>query len=548
LSRRLTIVAYAVNGSGLGHLTRMLAILRWIKRLAPLAGVTPEIYLLTSSEACAMALEEGIAAFKIPSKTVIKNTDIPKENYLRLAKQWIWHSIGLIRPDILLVDTFPAGTFGELFQALDGPKAKVLIYRAVKEAFAKQEAISALLPLYDRILLPEEAGQPPREILPEISAKTKRVGPITLRSYEEMRPRADARKRLGIEGDELAIFLSAGGGGDPNAEKVLLSVIETLRSLSNIFLIVGGGPLYKGEIIRGKNITWLSGFFASEDFLGLDLGISAAGYNSFHELLHAGVPTIFYSQEKIADEQFRRVEAASQAGAAFSLPVSEQGTFEKETLLGLIEKLREEDTRKQMSEKARALVPKSAAREAAAQVLATLIPKRNIEEALQLGDHKFFTTLHKHQLSFVSALEVLSAFAPEEVLSASERRQLFFSLLQEISAQSLILFLSLYRKFSLPKSFSEAQEAVFSTSKIVSCLQVFRDERGALSLIKLLPIDKLLSLRTLSEELCRFLELLQKNGESLFRGMAILSQHLGPLSQERSLWAVLEHSCQELES
>lgn len=494
-----------------------------------------------------MALEEGIAAFKIPSKTVIKNTDIPKENYLRLAKQWIWHSIGLIRPDILLVDTFPAGTFGELFQALDGPKAKVLIYRAVKEAFAKQEAISALLPLYDRVLLPEEAGQAPREILPEIAAKTKRVGPITLRSIEELRPRAEARKRLGVDEDSLAVFISAGGGGDPNAEKVLLSVIETLRTL-DLHLVVGGGPLYQGEVVRGKNITWLSGFFASEDFLGLDLGISAAGYNSFHELLHAGVPTIFYSQEKIADEQFRRVDAATQAGAAFSLPVSEQGSFDKELLLGLIEKLRDPATRKLMSEKARSLAPKSAARDAAAQVLATLVPKRNIDEALQLGDHKFFATLEKYQLSFANALEVITAFAPEEALSASERRQLFFSLLQEISPQSLVLFLSLYRRFVLPKNFIEAQESIQSASKIVAALQAFRDERGALSFIKLLPVDKLLSVSTLSGELCRFLALLQENGESLFRGMAILSQHMGPLSQESSPLAVLKLSCQELEA
>ena len=545
MSRRLTVVAYAVNGSGLGHLTRMLAILRWIKRLGPLAGVTPEIYLLTSSEACAMALEEGIAAFKIPSKTVIKNTDIPKENYLRLAKQWIWHSIGLIRPDILLIDTFPAGTFGELFQALDGPKAKVLIYRAVKEAFAKQEAIAALLPLYDRILLPEEAGQPPREILPELAAKTRRIGPITLRSLEELRPRAEARRRLGVEGDSLAVFLSAGGGGDPNAERVLLSVIEALRAVSGLHLVVGAGPLYHGEIVRGRGITWLTGFFASEDFLGLDLGISAAGYNSFHELLLAGVPTIFYSQEKIADEQFRRVEAATKAGAAFSLPVSEQGTFDKEVLLDLIDRLRDEALRKQTSESARALVPRSAAREAAAQVLSTLLPKRAIDEALQLGDHKFFIALAKHQLSFSSALELLSALAPEEALSAKERRQLLFSLLPLVGPQGLLLFLALYRKFSAPKSFAEAQAAIEGAAKIVSALQGFQDERGALSVIRLLPVDKLLSLPALAEELGLFLALLQRHQESLFRGLAILSQHMGPLSQERSLLAVVRLSCQE---
>jgi Glycosyltransferase family 28 C-terminal domain len=311
--------------------------------------------------------------------------------------------------------------------------------------------------------------------------------------------------------------------------------------------VVGAGPLYHGEIVRGRDITWLSGFFASEDFLGLDLAISAAGYNSFHELLLAGVPTIFYSQEKIADEQFRRVEAATQAGAAFSLPVSEQGMFEKETLLGLIEKLRDQSLRKQTTERARALVPKSAAREAAAQVLATLLPKRAIDEALQLGDHKFFMALAKHQLSFSGALELLAAFAPEDALTTNERRQLFFALLSQIGPQGLSLFLALYRKFSSPKSYHEAQAALEGAAKIVTALQSFQDERGALSVIKLLPVDKLLSLAALSDELCHFLTLLQRNQESLFRGLAILSQHMGPVSQERPLLTVVRLSSQELD-
>ena len=110
--RRLTTVAYAVNGSGLGHLTRVVAILRWMRRLARLSGVQLEAYILTSSEAPGLALEESFVTFKIPSKTAVRKAGLPKDDYLRLARQWVWHSLGLVKPDLLLVDTFPGQSIG----------------------------------------------------------------------------------------------------------------------------------------------------------------------------------------------------------------------------------------------------------------------------------------------------------------------------------------------------------------------------------------------------------------------------------------------------
>ncbi|MGB7926234.1 MAG: hypothetical protein WCF57_23540, partial [Pyrinomonadaceae bacterium] len=301
--RRITTVAYAVNGSGLGHLTRVLAILRWMKRLARLAGAHLDAYVLTSSEAPGLALEEGFAAFKIPSKRAVREAGLPREDYLRLARQWVWHSLGLIKPDLLLVDTFPGGSFGELVHALDGARSRVFIHRAMKEEFARMESVQALLPFYDRILIPVERSSPPQQVDPRILDRVRHTGPIMLRSREEMRPRDEARRRLGIPEDRLGVWLSAGGGGDEMAGTVINALVESLAGEPGLHLVVGAGPLYRGVPVRGPGITWLTGFHAMEDFSGLDFAISAAGYNSFHELLHAGVPTVFFAQEKIADEQ-----------------------------------------------------------------------------------------------------------------------------------------------------------------------------------------------------------------------------------------------------
>jgi UDP:flavonoid glycosyltransferase YjiC (YdhE family) len=48
-----------------------------------------------------------------------------------------------------------------------------------------------------------------------------------------------------------------------------------------------------------------------------DLVVSAAGYNSFHELLYHGIPTIFIPQvAPYLDDQERRARAASERGLA----------------------------------------------------------------------------------------------------------------------------------------------------------------------------------------------------------------------------------------
>ena len=113
------IVQYAVNGTGVGHLTRLLAVSRWLRRYCAFVGVRAEIFFLTSSEADGLLFAERFASFKLPSKTAIGDAGIDKRTWLALGKQWVWHSLGLLRPDLLVVDTFPRGSYGELASALD---------------------------------------------------------------------------------------------------------------------------------------------------------------------------------------------------------------------------------------------------------------------------------------------------------------------------------------------------------------------------------------------------------------------------------------------
>ena len=526
-NQRLTVVAYAVNGSGLGHLTRVLAILRWMRRLAKLAGYTLDAHVLTSSEAVGLAFEEGFAAWKIPSKTIVKETEIDKENYLRLARQWVWHSLGLINPDILLVDTFPGGSFGELLHALDLSGHHVLVKRAMKREFAELPAVRALLPFYQRIIVPDEAGAE-ESFDDEIAGRVRRVGPIMLRSRHELRPREEARRRLGVPDDKLAVYLSAGGGGDPMAQAGLTVLIEALRGEKDLHLVVGAGPLSRGSPVRGANITWLNGFHAMQDFAALDCAISAAGFNAFHELLHAGVPVAFFAQEKIADEQSRRVRVAAEAGCALALPALAETAVRE-----VVNRFRDSGLRDELAVRARAFVPENAAREAAFETLAKALPRAALADAYEIGTEEFFVELARLGVGLEDFANITRLLRN---LEATEQRELaldFFRACPQVSpAWASRLGKDFCGRFEAPEDEAAGGSLLTGAARVTVAVGAFGDETGARALIHALGDTLDETERKQPERQAQawaaWLEQIYQDGGSLSWARARLAQNGGP--------------------
>lgn len=112
-----------------------------------------------------------------------------------------------------------------------------------------------------------------------------------------------------------------------------------------------------------------------------DIAVSAAGYNSFNELMHFGVPTVFLPQEKWADDQKGRAERAAGVGAAVILESGADGGALQE----MIERFRDPGRRLAASGAARDLVPRNHACEAASALLRLLTPDEPVR-SLECGD------------------------------------------------------------------------------------------------------------------------------------------------------------------
>lgn len=521
--KTIRIVNYAVNGGGVGHLVRLIAINRWIRRYAAHAGVKAEIWFLTSSEADGLLFSEKFASFKLPSKSVVGEAGIDKLAYLALAKQWVWHSLGLLRPDLLVVDTFPRGSFGELLSALDLAQRKAFVFRPTKDAFSAKPDFQAMLPLYDAIVVPEHRDDAPLRVPDEARGRVRWTGPVMARERVEAMTREEARARLGVASGRTAVWISAGGGGDPAAEAQMLGAIDALEGDRDLHLVVGAGPLYRGRVRHGERITWLGAGAASEWMAGFDVAVSAAGYNSFNELMHAGVPCVFLPQEKIADEQAVRAQRAVRAGAAV---VAESGGSLPNALADAVARFEDPAAREAASRAARALVPQNHARAAAAELLRLVLPSSAVEAAEEaVGDRLLVAAraLGAETEPFVELMRMLDGERPGD---AGETSDLAVALLELLCGEhrvappiALKLLALLSRK--LPGTPAERAKAM---GAVADALAPFGDWAGATVLLKVFGTERELGAAAFARELAAFLDATRERGEDLYAAIAALTR------------------------
>jgi hypothetical protein len=325
-------------------------------------------------------------------------------------------------------------------------------------------------------------------------------------------------------------------------------LVETLRHQPDLHLVVGAGPLYGGAPRRGPNVTWLSDFNAMQDFAGVDFAFSAAGYNSFHELLHAGVPAAFFAQEKIADEQSRRVRAAAEAGCALSVGVCGDGTPREEEIRLALDEFRDPRRRAELASKAGEAVPVNNARDAACEVLATVLPADMLEEAMELGSPHFFITLADRGVEPEDVERVHRRLKSVTDFDEEERREFILRLISHpvVSGQTAArLFQILAQRFPVMTTEDEAEELLSAALRIAAA-GAFSDERALLELMRALPEGEQHRPEKVAAALCYFLKALDSRGDSIWRGRSVLARHLGDATSPRPLVDALASAGNEI--
>ncbi|HEX9713885.1 MAG TPA: glycosyltransferase [Actinomycetota bacterium] len=306
------------NGAGVGHLMRLMSIAR---RMGP--DIEPIFFTL--SQAVPAVREMGF-----PVEYLVSH------HYARLPGS-LWHPqlrrrldmlLDLYRPSAVVFDgTAPyRGLMHAMARRPDVPL--VWSRRAMWKPGLGERAIE-FSEAFHLILEPGDFAEE-RDGGATVAARTgvTRTLPVLLHEPDELLEREQARRELGLDPRRPAALVQLGAGNINDIASTVSIVVRRLAEESDLQVCVAasiigtrGAPVF--ERVKRISVYPLARYLHAFDF-----AVSASGYNTYHELIAAGVPSIFIPNlETALDDQQTRAAFAADVGVGLSLPLVDEETF-----------------------------------------------------------------------------------------------------------------------------------------------------------------------------------------------------------------------------
>lgn len=297
------------NGVGLGHVTRLLAIANRAKgRFLPLFA--------TLAQAAAPIEAFGYQVEYIPSQS---DTQAPLETWDGWFRAELERLIRGYDIDLVVFDGNNP-TPGLVNAVLAQPPCRaVWVRRGMGKATPSQFLDNARF--FDLIIEPGEIAAE-RDTGPTSQRRHEatQVDPIRLLDPEQLLDRAEARQALGLDPERPSVLVQLGSGSHRDVVALVDTVVKCLAGFDGVQTVIAEWENGAASLSLWPGTRVVSGLPLSQYFNAFDFSISAAGYNTFHEVMAFGLPTIFIgNRHEAIDDQVARAQFAQDAGAALEL-------------------------------------------------------------------------------------------------------------------------------------------------------------------------------------------------------------------------------------
>ncbi len=339
------------NGVGLGHLSRVMAVARHLEDEF-------DVVIFTLSAAVSIPVSLGFRTEYLRSHEY-SEFDGPQWN--ALLEQRLEHLAELYQPGLLLFDgTHP---YAGLCRFLDRNRDMVKVWerRGMWQPGAGEPALLRARH-FDSIIEPGDyAAEYDTGATVAERAKVEPLAPIRFGSHPI--PRDDARADLGLAPDEVAALVQLGAGQINDVNSLIRQVVDRLRS-ANVRVVVAASVLAHPPKVSNDDVIVVQKYPITEFFGAFDLGFFAGGYNSFHEALSLGLPSVFVpNRQTKLDEQSARTRWAQDHGVGLDWADGQPAA-----LPGLLERILDAGERESMHAKMNDLPPANGAAQAAAHL------------------------------------------------------------------------------------------------------------------------------------------------------------------------------------
>ena len=297
----------AANGVGVGHLTRLLAIARRIEGEVVFVSQVPALEILD---------KYGFHGEYIPSAATVGGD---------FALWDGWFGAHLTRlldrydPAMVVYDgNHPSwGLVGAVAARRDC--ALAWIRRGMWANTTSDHLSNARW--CDLVIEPGElAGGRDQGVTAALRHEAVQVEPIRLLDEPDLFDRAEAALRLGLDPRRPAVLIQLGSGYNRDLLSLLDQIVGMLSRTPGLQIALAEWVNGTIPLTLWPGVKVLRGFPISQYLRAFDFCISAAGYNSFHELIGFSVPTIFIAnRHPTMDDQYNRAKFAQDKAAAFEI-------------------------------------------------------------------------------------------------------------------------------------------------------------------------------------------------------------------------------------
>lgn len=299
------------NGIGMGHLAQQLAI---ADRLQP--DITP--VFATMSYALKVVIEAGYQAHYLNHH---RSAGASVKDWDRVFAEELLELITHVRPSIALYDA--TAVFPGVVNALSAFPECFSIW--VRRPMWRQshDIFTGYSHSFDAIIEPGElADEFDRGPTKTLQHRAYVVPPVLQIEPSQRLTRALARKVLGVGDEKVVVVLQLGAGNNYDLSEVRNKMLSALLQRPDVTVVELPSPIRNAPLPPAENSRHIirelyPAFKYSRAF---DAAVSAAGYNSFHENILGGVPTLFVANEgDETDLQMNRALWASLTGCGLSM-------------------------------------------------------------------------------------------------------------------------------------------------------------------------------------------------------------------------------------
>lgn len=287
--RKLPVLFVSTNGIGVGHLTQQMAI---ADRLP--AEFQPVFASMSLS--LSVARKAGYPVFYLPHH---KHLHADPGQWNTVFAEELFDLIRHLQPALLAYDG--TAVFGGLADALaEFPDLITLwvrraLWRNVHQPFMNHSS------LFTAVIEPGELPGaldygPTRDARPYVHV----VQPVLHIDPAARLDRAGARQHYGLEDGQIAVALQLGSGANYELQSLRRAVVKYLladRRVQILEIVSPLAPMPPPVEETGGRLTQVREYPSFHYSRAFDAAVGVAGYNSFHEQVLGGIPTLFVPNE-----------------------------------------------------------------------------------------------------------------------------------------------------------------------------------------------------------------------------------------------------------